>query len=71
MHLKITQQKSKSMQNKQIEILYSHEKRSLTILQDGIVVGGYIGKIAERLMKKVAFNNAKVEVKDGNVQIEL
>ena len=57
------------MEKKQIEVSYNHEKKRLTILQDGRPVGGYSGNIATRMMRKISYNNAKVEVKDGNVHV--
>ena len=58
------------MENK-IEILYSHSNLSLTVLVGGKVVGGFVGKIATQMLKKIVFTDEKVEVKNGDVQTEL
>lgn len=52
-----------------IEVVYNHDKKRLTILKDGKPVGGYCGPIATEMAKKIVYNNAKVEVKDDLVQI--
>ena len=56
---------------KQISVIYSHQKKRLTILQGGKPVGGFCGDIATTMAKKIMFHNAMVEVKDGNVQVGL
>jgi hypothetical protein len=57
------------MENSTIEVVYNHNKKRLTIFEDGCMVGGMTGQTAENAAKKILINNAKVEVKDGNVQI--
>jgi hypothetical protein len=52
-----------------IEVVYNHEKRRLTIKKDGDVVGGFCGKIATRMMEKIAMQNEKITIEDGNVQV--
>ena len=57
------------MENSTIEVVYNHSKKRLTILKDGRMVGGMTGQAAEFAAKRILMNNAKVEVKDGDVQI--
>jgi hypothetical protein len=57
------------MKDIEIEVRYNHINKRLVILKDGKAVGGYCGEIATRMMRRIAFNNAKVEVIDGNVQV--
>lgn len=57
------------MKNKGIALSYNHEKRKLSVFKDGKPVGGFCGNIATEMMRKIAYNNAKVEVRDGNVQV--
>ncbi len=52
-----------------IEISWNKEKSRLTILKDGKPVGGFAGPIAHRMARKIIINNAKVEVRNGYVQI--
>lgn len=52
-----------------IEVVYNHEKRRLTIIKAGEIVGGFCGNIATRMMEKIAYHNAKITVEDGNVQV--
>ena len=54
-----------------VEILYSHSNLTLTVLLNGKVVGGFVGKIATQMLKKIVFTNEKVEVKNGDIQTEL
>lgn len=55
--------------DKQFELVFNQEKKELTILKDGKAVKGYSGDIAITMYKKIAFNGAKIEVKDGDVQV--
>lgn len=55
--------------DKQFEVVFNEEKKRLTILLNGKPVGGFVGDIAIRTYKKIAFNNAKIELQDGNVQV--
>jgi hypothetical protein len=55
--------------DKQFDVILKQEEKRLTILEDGKPVGGFKGDIAIRMYKKIAYNNAKIEVKDGNVQV--
>ena len=57
------------MKKQQISVSYNHEKRTLVVSQNGKPVGGFVGARATEIMKKIAYNNTKVEVKDGNVQV--
>ena len=57
------------MKEKGIALSYNHEEKRLTVCKDGRPLGGFCGNIATEMMKKIAYNNAKVEVKDGNVQV--
>ena len=52
-----------------IEVIWSKEKHRLTILKDGKPAGGFAGPIAHRMARKIIINNAKVEVRNGYVQV--
>ena len=55
--------------DKPYEVVFNEDKKQLTILNDGKPVGGFLGDIAITMYKKIAFKNAKIEEKDGNIQI--
>ena len=52
-----------------IEVIYNKLKHRLTILKDGKPAGGFAGPVAHRMAEKIIINNAKVEVKDGHIQV--
>ena len=56
------------MENSNITVVYSQEKRRLTIFQDGKPVGGFVGDIAIIMFRRIAFNNAKISIENGNLQ---
>ena len=56
------------MKEDNIEVVFNREKKRLNIFKYGKPVGGFVGNIAIETYEKIAFRNAKIEVKDDVVQ---
>lgn len=56
------------MKDSNIEMVFNRKEKRLNFFQDGKPVGGFVGEIAIEMYRKIAFRNAKIEIKDGVVQ---
>ncbi len=63
------EKKEKPATQPQLEVAYNRNKARLTIYKEGKPVGGFAGPIAHRMAKRIILNNAKVEVRNGYVQV--